>query len=131
MSAASKRNADLGLTDEEIAFYDALAANESALAAMGDATLKVIAAELITQVRKSVTIDWTLRESAKAKIRSPEHVGASGRKYHPRQNARIRGIAADQRAGGVRVGVRSVCGPNSGFEPLRRSDADWPKHDPP
>jgi type I restriction enzyme R subunit len=62
MSAASKRNADLGLTDEEIAFYDALAANESALAAMGDATLKVIAAELITQVRKSVTIDWTLRE---------------------------------------------------------------------
>jgi type I restriction enzyme R subunit len=69
MSAASKRNADLGLTDEEIAFYDALAANESALAAMGDATLKVIAAELITQVRKSVTIDWTLRESAKAKIR--------------------------------------------------------------
>jgi type I restriction enzyme R subunit len=36
---------------------------------MGDATLKVIAAELITQVRKSVTIDWTLRESAKAKIR--------------------------------------------------------------
>jgi type I restriction enzyme R subunit len=69
MSAASKRNADLGLTDEEIAFYDALAANESALAAMGDAKLKVIAAELITQVRKSVTIDWTLRESAKAKIR--------------------------------------------------------------
>jgi hypothetical protein len=37
---------------------------------------------------------------------------ASGRKYHPRQNARVRGIAADQRAGGVRVGVRSVCGPS-------------------
>ena len=59
----------MGLTDDEKAFYDALAANESALTAMGDYKLKVIAAELITQVRKSVTIDWTLRESAQAKIR--------------------------------------------------------------
>ena len=60
---------DLGLTDDEVAFYDALAANESAVKAMGDDKLKVIAAELITQVRKSVTIDWTLREGARAKIR--------------------------------------------------------------
>ena len=69
MDAATKRGEKLGLTDDEIAFYDALAANESAVQAMGDAQLKVIAAELITQVRKSVTIDWTLRESARAKIR--------------------------------------------------------------
>ena len=54
---------------DEVAFYDALAANESAVVAMGDDKLKVIAAELITQVRKSVTIDWTLRESARAKIK--------------------------------------------------------------
>jgi type I restriction enzyme R subunit len=59
----------LGLTKDEKAFYDALAANESAVQAMGDDKLKVIAAELISQVRKSVTIDWTLRESARAKIR--------------------------------------------------------------
>jgi type I restriction enzyme R subunit len=59
----------MGLTEEEKAFYDALAANESALIAMGDDKLKIIAAELITQVRKSVTIDWTLRESARAKIK--------------------------------------------------------------
>ncbi|MEQ1772432.1 MAG: type I restriction endonuclease subunit R [Burkholderiales bacterium] len=59
----------LGLTSDEKAFYDALAANESAVQAMGDDKLKVIAAELITQVRKSVSIDWTLRESARAKIR--------------------------------------------------------------
>ncbi len=59
----------LGLTADEKAFYDALAANESAVQAMGDDKLKVIAAELITQVRKSVTIDWTLREGARAKIR--------------------------------------------------------------
>jgi type I restriction enzyme R subunit len=69
LDAASKRGADLGLTDDEIAFYDALAANNSALEAMGDAKLRLIAAELITQVKKSVTIDWTLRESARAKIK--------------------------------------------------------------
>jgi type I restriction enzyme R subunit len=69
MNAANQRGEDLGLNDDEVAFYDALAANESAVQAMGDDKLKVIAAELITQVRKSVTIDWTLRESARAKIR--------------------------------------------------------------
>ncbi len=69
MDAASKRGEALGLSDDEIAFYDALAANESAVQAMGDDKLKLIAAELITQVRKSVTIDWTLREGARAKIR--------------------------------------------------------------
>lgn len=69
MEAATKRGEDLGLTDDEVAFYDALAVNESAVKAMGDDKLKVIAAELITQVRKSVTIDWTLRESARARIR--------------------------------------------------------------
>ena len=60
---------DLGLNDDEVAFYDALAQNNSAVEAMGKDELKVIAAELVTQVRKSVTIDWTLRESARAKIK--------------------------------------------------------------
>jgi type I restriction enzyme, R subunit len=68
-NAATKRGEDLGMTDDEIAFYDALAANDSAVQAMGNEKLKVIAAELITQVKKSVTIDWTLRESARAKIK--------------------------------------------------------------
>jgi type I restriction enzyme, R subunit len=69
LDAATKRGEELGLTEDEVAFYDALAANESAVLAMGDDKLKLIAAELITQVRKSVTIDWTLREGARAKIR--------------------------------------------------------------
>lgn len=69
MEAAAKRGEDLGLSDDEVAFYDALAANASAVEAMGNDKLKVVAAELITQVRKSVTIDWTLREGARAKIR--------------------------------------------------------------
>ena len=69
LDAATKRGEDLGLTDDEIAFYDALAANQSAVVALGNDQLKVIAAELVTQVRKSVTIDWTLREGARARIR--------------------------------------------------------------
>lgn len=69
MNAATKRGADLGLTDDEVAFYDALATNGSAREIMGDAQLKVIATELITMVRKSTTIDWTLREGARARIR--------------------------------------------------------------
>ena len=69
LDAATKRGEDMGLTDDEIAFYDALAANDSAKTAMGDDKLKLISAELITQVKKSVTIDWTLRESARAKIK--------------------------------------------------------------
>jgi type I restriction enzyme R subunit len=69
LDAATKRGEDMGLTDDEIAFYDALASNDSAKQAMGDAKLKVIAAELISQVKKSVTIDWTLREGARAKIK--------------------------------------------------------------
>ena len=59
----------MGSNEDEVAFYDALAANNSALEVMGKDNLKVIAAELVTQVRKSVTIDWTLRESARAKIK--------------------------------------------------------------
>ena len=69
LDAATKRGLDLGLTPDEVAFYDALAANDSAVKVMGDDKLKVIATELITQVRKSTTIDWTLREGARAKIR--------------------------------------------------------------
>ena len=66
--AATKAGKEMGLTDDEKAFYDALAANDSAVTAMGDDKLKLIAAELIAQVKNSVTIDWNLRESARAKI---------------------------------------------------------------
>lgn len=69
LDAASKRGEDLGLTDDEVAFYDALATNDSAMQAIGDSKLKIIATELITQVKKSVTLDWRLRESARARIK--------------------------------------------------------------
>ena len=66
---AALRGEVLGLTDDEVCFYDALAQNESAVQLMGVDELKVIATELVTNVRKSVTIDWTVRESARARIR--------------------------------------------------------------
>lgn len=69
VDAAGKRGEKLGLNDDEVAFYDALAVNDSAVKVMGDASLKVIATELVSKVRTSVTIDWTVRESARAKIR--------------------------------------------------------------
>ena len=69
MRDATQRGEGLGLNDDELAFYDALAMNESAVEVMGVDELKVIARELVTQVRQSVTIDWTVRESARAKIR--------------------------------------------------------------
>ncbi len=69
MRDATRRGEDLGLNDDEICFYDVLAVNDSAVDLMGIDDLKVIATELVTNVRRSVTIDWTVRESARAKIR--------------------------------------------------------------
>ena len=67
--AARARGEETGLSDEEIAFYDALAENESARQVMGEPTLRVIAAELVKSVKGSVSTDWMHRESARARIR--------------------------------------------------------------
>jgi len=69
MRAAQRRGERLGLTEDEAAFYDALAANESAVEVLGDETLKSIAQELVERVRKSVTVDWSRRESARDQLR--------------------------------------------------------------
>jgi type I restriction enzyme R subunit len=69
MREAHQRGEDLGMSDDEIAFYDALEVNDSAVKVLGDETLKTIAHELVEAVRRSVTIDWTVRENARAKIR--------------------------------------------------------------
>ncbi len=69
LQLSEQRVKDLGLSYEEIAFYDALAQNNSAKEVMGDAQLRVIATELVTQVRKNATIDWTLREMTQSKMR--------------------------------------------------------------
>ncbi|GIV76443.1 MAG: hypothetical protein KatS3mg050_0837 [Litorilinea sp.] len=69
MQAAQHRGEDLGLNEDEIAFYDALGVNDSAVQVLGDETLKQIAQELVRAVRRSVTIDWNLRENARAQMR--------------------------------------------------------------
>ena len=69
MREAQRRGEKLGLSEDEAAFYDALASNESAVEVLGDKTLKKIAQELVDRVRKSVTVDWSRRENARAQLR--------------------------------------------------------------
>lgn len=69
MREAERRGEDLGLSEDELAFYDALEANGSAVAVLGDDTLRGIARELVTAVRSNVTIDWTIRENVRAQLR--------------------------------------------------------------
>lgn len=66
---ATQRGAELGLSEEEMAFYDALAENQSAREVMGDKQLALIALELLKAVRANVTIDWSVKQGARAKIR--------------------------------------------------------------
>ena len=69
MRDANNRGDELGLSEEELAFYDALGANDSAVKILGDDTLRDIARELVDTVRNNVTIDWTLRENIQANLR--------------------------------------------------------------
>jgi type I restriction enzyme R subunit len=69
MKKAADRGEDLGLNDDEVAFYDALEVNDSAVAVLGDETLRTIARELVENVRRNVSIDWTIKESVRAKMR--------------------------------------------------------------
>lgn len=70
MREAHKRGEKLNLTEEELAFYDALETNDSAVKVLGDETLRTIARELVETVKKNVTIDWTVKESVRAKLRT-------------------------------------------------------------
>lgn len=69
MREAQARGAELHLTDDEVAFYDALETSDSAVAVLGDKVLAEIARELTQTIRNSVTIDWTVRENVRAQIR--------------------------------------------------------------
>ncbi|MGO9310516.1 MAG: type I restriction endonuclease subunit R [Spirochaetia bacterium] len=69
MRKANERGETLGLTDDELAFYDALEVNDSAVKVLGDDTLRAIARELVATVRANVTIDWTVRENVRAQLR--------------------------------------------------------------
>ena len=65
------RGQELGLNEDELAFYDALETNDSAVKVLGDETLRTIAQELVVEtVRRNATIDWTVRESVRAGMRN-------------------------------------------------------------
>ena len=70
MRASKDRGKTLGLNDDELAFYEALEVNDSAVKVLGEPTLKQIAHELVEMVRANVSIDWTEREAVKAKLRA-------------------------------------------------------------
>jgi type I restriction enzyme R subunit len=80
---AMKRHEDLGLNEDEIAFYDALANNESAVRELGDETLRAIAHELVEKLRNSVTVDWQKRESVRARLRNIVRILLRRYKYPP------------------------------------------------
>ena len=70
MREADARGEKLGLSEDELAFYDALEINDSAVQVLGDETLRTIARKLARTVRSNVTIDWTLRENVRARLRA-------------------------------------------------------------
>jgi type I restriction enzyme R subunit len=84
-AAASKHGEELGLNFDELAFYDALAENESAMRDMGDEILKNIAIELTKKLRNSVSVDWQKRESVRAKMRNMIRIILRRYKYPPDQ----------------------------------------------
>ena len=69
MREANARGEQLGLSDDDLAFYEALETNDSAVQVLGDEALREIARELVDTVRRNVTIDWTLRENVRANLR--------------------------------------------------------------
>ena len=69
MRAANARGVELGPTEDELAFYDALETNDSAVKVLGEPELLAIARELTVSVRANVTIDWTVRENVRAQLR--------------------------------------------------------------
>jgi len=83
--AEMERDAALGLNPDEVAFYDALANNESAVRELGDEILKKIAVEITDKLRKSTTVDWQVRESVRAKLRILVRRTLQRYKYPPDQ----------------------------------------------
>lgn len=85
--AAMDRDEALGLNPDEIAFYDALAENESAVRELGNEILKKLAIEVTQQLRKSTTVDWQVRESVRARLRILVRQTLRKYKYPPDKTA--------------------------------------------
>ncbi|MHC6176168.1 type I restriction endonuclease subunit R [Glutamicibacter sp. X7] len=104
MRDAQRRHEELGLREDEVAFYDAVVQNDSAVMELGDETLKAIAQELVKSVRQSATIDWNLKESVLAAMRSKVRRILAKYDYPPDAEAKAIELVLEQAemfAGGV------------------------------
>lgn len=104
MRDAQKRHEELGLREDEVAFYDAVVQNDAAVLELGDETLKQIAQELVKSVRQSATIDWNLKESVLATMRSKVRRILAKYDYPPDAEAKAIELVLEQAeafAGGV------------------------------
>ena len=88
MRKGNARGEHLDLSDDELAFYDALAINDSAVQVLGDEQLRVIARELVETVRRNISIDWTLREDVRANLRRMVRRTLNRHGYPPDQQDR-------------------------------------------
>jgi type I restriction enzyme R subunit len=93
---AAKRGDSLGLNESELAFYDALANNESALRVLGDDILKTIARELTEKLRHSATVDWQKRESVRARLRNLVRITLRRHRYPPDHQEQAIGLVLEQ-----------------------------------
>ena len=93
---AAARGDSLGLNESELAFYDALADNESAVQELGDETLKKIARELTERLRNSATVDWQKRESVRARLRNLVRITLRRHKYPPDKQEEAIRLVLDQ-----------------------------------
>jgi type I restriction enzyme R subunit len=96
IKTARERGEKLGLNDDELAFYDALETNDSAVQLMGDDVLRTIAHELVVQVRANATVDWSVRESARARMRLTVKKLLRKYKYPPDKQARATETVLEQ-----------------------------------
>ncbi len=96
MRAAENRGEELGLSGDEVAFYDALEVNDSAVQVLGNETLRLIAQELVRAVRNSVTIDWTVRENVRANMRVLIKRILRRYGYPPDKQAQATGLVLEQ-----------------------------------
>ncbi len=96
VNTESAKGKDLGLSDTEKAFYDALTVNKSAMELMGDEKLMIIAKELVERVKKSTTIDWTIRQSAKDKVKLEVKRVLRFHKYPPDDEPRATNTVLEQ-----------------------------------
>lgn len=106
MREAHQRGERLGLGEDELAFYDALEVNDSIVNMLGDATLCDIARELVQLMRQNVTVDWTVRETARATCVSSSSACCASTTIHLRSRTKQRRRSSSRRRRSVRIGQR-------------------------